>query len=147
MTQDFFVCKDLKKGKWIERTDTFSPDDETLVVVAQIDPAYLNTRIHFELTSPYNKIVTREYVDWKRKRDIGYRFDIPELVDLGGYGEWQVLFFSDGLHIGITNFTLVEPEEAYSNEEDVTVDEPLRWEDATFTDIQSSTGEVISATE
>ena len=113
LERDVFVCKGLSQdNRWVGVTDQFLPDrDSRVVVVAVLDRQDTRKVINFELINPLNNVVTSETIYSPKQNPLGVYFSIPNLMKLGGEGEWKATVFSDGEAIGESKFLIGEKKE------------------------------------
>ncbi len=110
MLRDVFACKGLTAdNRWVGVTDQFMPEtDPRVVVVAQLLPEDLESRIHYEFVNPLDTIVFVEEFDSPEHNPLGIYVEMSRFMDLGGEGQWTANIFSNGQAIGQTKFYIGE---------------------------------------
>lgn len=109
--QEFFACKDLIGNEWVGVGQTFSTDDERIIIIARLDPSELDSWLILEIISPENRIIEKESLEYNAVRDIGIYFDPVKLADKGGAGRYQANIYSDTRPKGRVEFFLEDRRE------------------------------------
>mgnify|MGYP006274083989 CR=1 FL=1 len=116
---DLFTCKGLTaENIWVGVTDEFLPEEDSQVVlVARLTEADREKIVVYELINPNGLVAFNERQKYPQSEVLGISFDMHQLMERGGEGEWKAYVYSDAMPIGQTNFFVGEkPEDAEDDE-------------------------------